>query len=101
MRILNTNLINLLIKSTIILTFLIMGSYLSGIRSSSAKHKLDKANCDSSTSSTNTNNLTSTTSISSSSNKKANISKMAVVLKPTVKQTATVIFLHGLGDTGY
>lgn len=26
--------------------------------------------------------------------------KMSVILQPTVKQTASVIFLHGLGDTG-
>ncbi len=27
--------------------------------------------------------------------------KMSIVLKPTVTQTASVIFLHGLGDTGH
>lgn len=32
---------------------------------------------------------------------KNNQQKMSVVLQPTVKQTASVIFLHGLGDTGY
>ena len=44
-------------------------------------------------------------SSSTKSNKQSNKpdSKMTapIIIQPTIKQTATLIFLHGLGDTGY
>jgi hypothetical protein len=39
---------------------------------------------------------------SNSTNQKEEIKmSMPVIISPTIKQTASVIFLHGLGDTGY
>lgn len=47
------------------------------------------------------NNLNKSLILQNSAINKSFRKEMSVILKPTVKHTASVIFLHGLGDTGH
>jgi hypothetical protein len=47
------------------------------------------------------NNLNKSLILPNSAINKSFRKEMSVILKPTVKHTASVIFLHGLGDTGH
>ncbi|CAF0899059.1 unnamed protein product [Brachionus calyciflorus] len=92
-----------------------MGNFLLGKTWRKSNKSIDyEEDTFSNSSNLNTNDLTTTTSLSVNANAKSkksltnkksheyNSSKtMSVILKPTAKQTATVIFLHGLGDTGH
>lgn len=87
-----------------------MGTYFSSLKSSSSSSSSSNGIEKKPTlvvPTTNSNliaNIDSTKSkkeIAKDKKKLAKFLKMSVVLPATVKQTASVIFLHGLGDTGY